>query len=111
MLAFRRRLIAPLAVAASLLSAGANLSGQATQSASEYPDSRVDIYGGYGYFHPLNSGVGFKQYFDVDNLNTTVSVTGYFNRYVGVAMEGGYFSGVREHAVYDPNCVGEECSQ
>ncbi len=111
MLAFRRRLIASLAVAASLLSAGANLSGQATQSASEYPDSRVDIYGGYGYFHPLNSGVGLKQYFDVDNLNGTVSVTGYFNRYMGVAMEAGYFSGVREHAVYDPNCVAEECSQ
>jgi outer membrane protein OmpA-like peptidoglycan-associated protein len=111
MLALRRRLIARLAVAAILLSAGASLSGQATQSASEYPDSRVDIYGGYGYFHPINSGVGLKQYFDVDNLNGTISVAGYFNRYVGVAIEAGYFSGVREHAVYDPNCIGEECSQ
>lgn len=111
MLASRHRLIASLAVAASLLSAGANLSGQATRSATEYPDSRVDIYGGYGFFHPLNSGVGQKQYFDINNLNTTISVTGYFNRYIGIAMEGGYFSGVREHAVYDPHCVAEECSQ
>ncbi|HEY4010316.1 MAG TPA: hypothetical protein VGM11_09220 [Acidobacteriaceae bacterium] len=111
MLAFRRRLIAHFAVAASLLGASITMGGQATKSASEYPDSRVDIYGGYGYFHPLNSGVGLKQYFDVDNLNTTISVTGYFNRFIGVTMEGGYFSGVREHAVYNPNCVGEGCSQ
>jgi hypothetical protein len=111
MLAFRRRLIAQFAVAASLLGANMMMSGQATRSASEYPDSRVDIYGGYGYFHPTNSGVGLKQYFDVDNLNGTVSVTGFFNRYVGVTMEGGYFSGVREHAVYNPNCVAEGCSQ
>lgn len=111
MLAFRYRLIACLAVTVSLIGASAKLNGQATKSATEYPDSRVDIYGGYGYFHPINSGVGFKQYFDVDNLNTTISVTGYFNRYIGVTMEGGYFSGVREHAVYNPNCVAESCSQ
>jgi hypothetical protein len=71
----------------------------------------VDIYGGYGYFHPLNSGVGGKQFFDIDNLNTTLSVTGYFNRYIGITTEAGYFSGAREHAVYNPNCVGEGCSQ
>lgn len=111
MLAFRHRLIAPLAIAASLLATGAKLGAQATKSATEHPDSRVDIYGGYGYFHPINSGVGSKQYFDVDNLNGTISVTGYFNRYMGVAMEAGYFSGVREHAAYDPNCIGEGCSQ
>lgn len=111
MFAFRQRLIAHLAVAASLLGASANMGAQASKSATEYPDSRVDVYGGYGYFHPINSGVGFKQYFDVDNANATISVTGYFNRYIGVATEAGYFSGVREHAVYNPNCVGEGCSQ
>jgi len=111
MLAFRPRLIAFLAVAASFFGASANMNAQASKSATEYPDSRVDIYGGYGYFHPINSGVGFKQYFDVTNPNATVSVTGYFNRYIGIAMEGGYFSGEREHAVYNPSCVGEGCSQ
>ena len=111
MFAFRQRLIASLAVAASLIGASVNMNAQATRSATEYPDSRVDIYGGYGYWHPINSGVGFKQYFDVSNANATVSVTGYFNRYIGIAMEGGYFSGVREHAVYNPNCAGEGCSQ
>lgn len=111
MFAFRQGLIARLAVVASLLGASMNMNGQASKSATEHPDSRVDIYGGYGYFHPINSGVGFKQYFDVNNANGTISATGYFNRYIGVAMEGGYFSGVREHAVYNPNCVGEGCSQ
>jgi hypothetical protein len=111
MRSFSRWLIAPLAVAACLLGLGVKVDAQATRSATEYPDSRVDVYGGYGYFHPINSGVGLKQYFDVDNMNATVSVTGYFNRYVGIAVEGGYFSGVREHAAYDPNCAGEGCSQ
>ena len=52
------------------------MSAQASKSATEYPDSRIDIYGGYGYFHPINSGVGSKQYFDVTNPNATISVTG-----------------------------------
>lgn len=111
MFAFRQRLIAHLAVAATLFGVTANMHAQAAKSATEYPDSRVDIYGGYGYFHPLNSGVGEKQYFDVTNPNATISVTGYFNRYIGIAMEAGYFSGTREHAAYNPNCVGEGCSQ
>ena len=111
MFAFRQRLIAQLAVAASLFGVSTNMHAQASKSATEYPDSRVDVYGGYGYFHPINSGVGSKQYFDINNANATISVTGYFNRYIGVAMEGGYFSGTREHAVYNPNCVGEGCSQ
>lgn len=111
MLASRRRLIAHFAIAVSLLSAGAKLHAQASKSATEYPDSRVDIYGGYGYFHPINSGVGLKQYFDVTNPNATVGVTGWFNHYVGVEMEAGYFSGTSEHQVYDPHCSNEECSQ
>ena len=111
MSAVRPRLIAFLALTVSFFGVSANMNAQASKSATEYPDSRVDIYGGYGYFHPINSGVGFKQYFDVTNPNATVSVTGYFNRYIGIAMEGGYFSGEREHAAYNPNCVGEGCSQ
>jgi hypothetical protein len=111
MFASRQRLIALLAVAASVFGVSANMHAQASKSATEYPDSRVDIYGGYGYFHPINSGVGSKQYFDINNANATISVTGYFNRYMGVATEAGYFSGTREHAAYNPNCVGEGCSQ
>jgi hypothetical protein len=84
---------------------------QATKGGTEHVDSRVDIYGGYGYFHPLNSGVNGYQYQSVYNPNATASVSVYFNRYFGVQAEGGYFSGTTEHKAYIPNCTGETCSQ
>ncbi len=84
---------------------------QATKSGTEHVDSRVDIYGGYGYFHPFNSGIDGYQYQSVFNPNATASVSVYFNRYFGVQMEGGYFSGTTEHTAYIPNCTGETCSQ
>jgi hypothetical protein len=73
---------------------------QSTATAEDHPDSRIDIYGGYGYFHPINSGVGGKQYQDVYNPNATVSVTYYFNHFFGAQVEGGYFSGNNEHLPY-----------
>ena len=95
-----------------LLSLGtaAFCSAQATKAGEEHVDSRVDIYGGYGYFHPFNSGIDGFQFQSVYNPNATVSVSAYFNRYFGVQMEGGYFSGTNEHAKYIP-CSGESCSQ
>lgn len=110
MSAFRSRVAAFLGLVLCTLGITASVHAQAMQSATEHPDSRVDIYGGYGYFHPLNSGIDAHQYFDVDNANATVGVTGFFNHYIGVEMEGGYFSGVSEHAVFGP-CSGETCSQ
>jgi hypothetical protein len=96
-----------------LLSVGtaAFCSAQATKGGTEYIDSRVDIYGGYGYFHPINSGIDGYQYQSVSNPNATVSVSTYFNHYFGVQIEGGYFSGTNEHAKYVPSCTGETCSQ
>jgi hypothetical protein len=38
-------------------------------------------------------------------------VSAYFNRYFGVQIEGGYFSGSNEHKQYLPTCTGETCSQ
>jgi hypothetical protein len=84
---------------------------QAAKGGTEHVDSRVDIYAGYGYFHPLNSGVNGYQYQSVYNPNATASVSVYFNRYFGVQAEGGYFSGTTEHTAYIPNCTGETCSQ
>ena len=84
---------------------------QATKSASENPDSRVDIYAGYGYWHPINSGINGFQYQDVYNPNVTASVTGYFNRYVGVQIEGSYFSGNAEHHSNFPDCFAASCDQ
>jgi hypothetical protein len=85
-------------------------SAQATKAGEEHVDSRVDIYGGYGYFHPFNSGINGNQYQSISNPNATVSIAVYFNRYFGVQAEGGYFSGTNEHAQYIP-CSGESCSQ
>ena len=56
-------------------------------------------------FHPINSGVGLKQYFDVTNANGTISVTGYFNRYIGVATELAT-SPARGSTQSNPNCGG-----
>ena len=96
-----------------LLSLGtaAFCAAQATKEGEQHIDSRVDIYGGYGYFHPFNSGIDGFQFQSVYNPNATVSVSAYFNRYFGVQIEGGYFSGSNEHKQYLPNCTGETCSQ
>ena len=84
---------------------------QAVKGGTTHVDSRVDIYGGYGYFHPYNSGIDGYQYQSVSNPNATASVSAYFNRFFGIQLEGGYFSGTTEHTKYVPACTGETCSQ
>jgi hypothetical protein len=85
---------------------------QSSSGMSEHPDSRIDIYGGYGYFHPLNSGINGNQYVDVYNPNATVSVTGWFNHFFGAQIEGGYFSGNNEHVKYFNGMgCGANCDQ
>ena len=101
---------ARLAAAVCGLAASTICAAQATKSATEHPDSRVDIYGGYGFFHPINSGVDGYQFKDLDNPNATVSVTGFFNHYIGLQIEGGYFSGNNEHKFAGP-CVSSQCDQ
>jgi hypothetical protein len=75
-------------MAASALSAAA----QAIQTASTPPPepSRFDIYGGFGYLHPVNSDIFNVQYQPI-NPGAVASATGYFNRYVGVQAEGSFF--------------------
>ena len=48
---------------------------QATKGGEQHIDSRVDIYGGYGYFHPFNSGIAGFEYQSVYNPNATVGVS------------------------------------
>jgi hypothetical protein len=101
-------------VAAATILASATIGlAQGSSGAEEHPDSRLDIYGGYGYFHPLNSGIDGKQYVDVFNPNATVSVTGWFNHFFGAQIEGGYFSGSNEHMQYYPlhGYCGANCDQ
>ncbi len=96
--------------AVSLLHAPA-ARAQAGGGGTEHPDSTFEVYGGYGYFHPVNSGINGFQYQDVSNPNATVAIGGFFNRYVGLQLEAGYFSGNNEHKPYFPNCTGSECDQ
>ena len=105
------RCLSTLSVAACLLTVAGQCRAQGANSVNEHPDSRIDIYGGYGYFHPINSGIDGKQYQDVYNPNATASVTGYFNHFFGVQIEGGYFSGSSEHRVYNPTCPSTFCDQ
>jgi hypothetical protein len=94
------------------LALGSSISSlaQAVKSGAQHIDSRVDVYGGYGFFDPINSGINGYQYQKVYNPNATVSVSAFFNHYVGIQIEGGYFSGTTQHAKYGP-CSGETCSQ
>jgi hypothetical protein len=75
-------------VTASALSVGA----QAIKTASTPPPepSRFDLYGGYGYLHPVNSDIGYVEYQPI-NPGAIASATAYFNRYLGVQAEGSFF--------------------
>jgi hypothetical protein len=99
-------------IAATLLVAGTSFCmAQAGKSAVDHPDSHVEIYGGTGAMFPFNSDIHYYQYQKVTNLNATMSVTGYFTRYIGAQIEGGYFSGEHEHGIYNPGCSSESCDQ
>ena len=52
--------------------------------------SRFDIYGGYGYLHPVNSDINNFQYLPI-NPGAVTSVAGYFTRNLGVQVEGSFF--------------------
>jgi hypothetical protein len=52
--------------------------------------SRLDIYGGYAYFHPFNSEIGPFVYQPI-NPGAIASATAYFNRYLGIQAEGSFF--------------------
>ncbi len=54
----------------------------------DIPASRIDIFGGYSYFHPYNSSVGGFEYEPLKK-GAVVSVSGYFNRVLGLQVEGG----------------------
>ena len=100
-----------LLVLVSLGGAAGVSSAQTAKGGEQHIDSRVDIYGGYGYFHPFNSEVAGYEFQSVYNPNATIGVSTWFNRYFGVELEAGYFSGTTEHKQYIPNCTGETCSQ
>lgn len=100
------------AVAMLCLGSAGGSFGQAMKSASDYPDSKVDIYAGYAYWHPIDSGINGYQYQDISNPNLTASVSFFFNHYIGVQMEGAYFSGNNQHLDIPGACVSNaSCDQ
>ena len=73
--------------------------------------SHVDIYGGYAYIHPFHSAIAGVPYHDVGNINTTVSIAGYFTRHFGLQVEGSYFSGGSKRGVVyqcSPSCASRD---
>jgi hypothetical protein len=67
----------PLACAAQATPAGSRLPGP----------SRLDLYGGYAYFHPINSDIYDHEYQPI-TLGAVTSVSGYFTKNIGVQLEG-----------------------
>jgi len=104
-------LLARAVVVLSLSGLAVAACAQAVKTSSEYPDSRIDIYGGIGYLHPFNSDINNIPYQNVSNPNVTASVTYWFSHYLGVQAEGSYFSGNAEHHQFVPACGGSFCDQ
>jgi len=81
--AFRALLLAavsavvPIACAAQAVSAGSRLPGP----------SRLDLYGGYAYFHPLDSDIYNFEYQPI-GVGALTSITGYFTSHIGLQLEG-----------------------
>jgi len=69
----------PLWCAAQASSAGSRLPGP----------SRLDLYGGYAYFHPINSDIYNYEYEPIGK-GALGSVTGYFGNHFGLQVEGQY---------------------
>jgi hypothetical protein len=89
----RARAALLVALTAALLTASTlPVAAQATKTASTPPPelSRFDLYGGYGYLHPVGSDIGNVEYQPI-NPGAIVSAAAYFNRFVGVQAEGSFF--------------------
>jgi hypothetical protein len=86
------------------------LSAQDVVSGETHVDSRVDFYGGYGYFRPvLNSGINGYAYPEIHNPNAVLNLSVFLNRYIGVQVEGSYISGGQNKPF--GTCLAENCSQ
>lgn len=63
---------------------------QAAPAGTQPPSpSFLDIFGGYSYFHPVDTSLDGYSYAPID-LGSVVSVTGYFSNHFGVQAEGAF---------------------
>src|ERR1700710_1790726 len=84
----RSRAVGTLLFAAVSATLTLSCAAQAVSAGSRLPGpSRFDLYGGYAYFHPLNSDIYNVEYQPI-NLGAVASVTGYFNKNIGLQFEG-----------------------
>jgi hypothetical protein len=97
-----------------LVLAGLSLTVRATAqdvtAGNNHTDSRVDLFGGYSYLRPVqNSNINGYAYPELYNPNADVSLAFYDNRFLGLQVEGTYFSG-NQNKPYG-TCLAENCSQ
>jgi hypothetical protein len=81
--------IVPLSCAAQAASAGSRPPGP----------SKVEMYGGYAYFHPMNSDIYNVDYQPID-VGGVASVTGYFMEHLGIQAEGSFLPSGPNDQVY-----------
>jgi outer membrane protein OmpA-like peptidoglycan-associated protein len=82
-----------LTAAVALLAASPALGRAQARSTASLPPpepSRVDIFTGFSYLHPIASDINGITYQTIPR-GTTDSVTGYFTRSFGLQVEGSYF--------------------
>jgi hypothetical protein len=73
--------------------------GQALPTAvAALTPSRIELYGGYGYFRPLGGTIVGQRY-DAIQTGGVGSATFYFNPYLGAQLEGGAFPQGRNDSV------------
>jgi hypothetical protein len=87
-------LIAASIAIALVTHSGATAAAQAPATAGTPPPnpSRVDLFAGYSYLHPVNSDINNINYQPI-NPGAVGSVTGYFTNHFGIQAEGGGGSG------------------
>ncbi len=61
--------------------------------------SKVDFYGGYSYFRPVNSDIYNVQYQPI-SMGGVASATAYFGKHFGIQGEGSFFPGGPNDSVY-----------
>lgn len=86
-----RRAAAILAALAASLAAPA-LAQANPSGPTRGDDSKLEIYGGYGFWDPIDSDIYGRQYPKIYSPNVTASVTYYFSRHFGIQAEGQYFA-------------------
>jgi hypothetical protein len=90
--AFRTSALIAASIAIAIVALyGATAAAQAPSSAGTPPPnpSRVDIFAGYSYLHPVDSDINNIQYQPI-NPGAITSITGYFTNHLGLQAEGSF---------------------